>query len=129
MAIGLGDWQSQTPGGNVMGDPGGGTVLTLRKNNQTIEHIIRWYFYKDHIIGQTSTDYFIANEPTGEVKRFSGLHEWNRAIAQSELSPAIWTRWFSDNWKFYERMLFAIIFIVILSSLPLLFFLFRRLNR
>ena len=128
-AIGLGDWQKKTPCGNVMGDPGGGTILILTKNNQVINNISRWYFFRKHIVGQTSSDYFIVNETTGEVWRYNEVQEWNTAIKKSELSPTIWTRWFTDNWKFYERMLFTIIFIGAFILLPLLFFLFRRLNR
>lgn len=127
--MGLGDWQNKTPGGNVMGDPGSGTILTLTNSNQTVGDITRWYFYRDRIVGQTSSDYFIANETTGEVRRYDNLQEWSQAIVQSELSPTIWTRWFTDNWKFYERMFFAIFFIGALILLPMFFFLFRRLNR
>lgn len=128
IAIGLGDWQNKTPGGNIMGDPGGGTILTLTNSNQTIEHISRWYFYRKHIVGQTNSGYFIVNEATGEVKRFTEFSQWNEILVQMALSPSIWTRWYSDNWKFYERMLFAIFFIGLLALLPLLFFLFRGLN-
>jgi hypothetical protein len=127
--MGLGDWQNQTPGGNDMGDPGGGTILTLTKSNQTVENIARWYFYRKHIVGQTNSDYFIVDEATGKVQRFSEFGQWNEVLAQMELSPTVWTRWYSDNWKFFERMLFAIFFIGLVILLPLLFFLFRGLNR
>jgi hypothetical protein len=135
-AIGLGNWQNQTPGGNVMGDAGSGTVLILAKNNQRINNITRWYFYRNHIVGQTGSDYFIVNETTGKVRRHNNSREWDKAIVQANLSPPIRTRWFTDNWKFWEKMLFAMLFvgmfiliILLLLSVPLLFYLFQQLKR
>lgn len=122
---GLGDWQHITPGGNVMGDPGDGTHLTITKTQQEISGIVKWYFYRDFIIGQISSDeYFIVHEKKGELLLCKSKTEWIRYIQANDLSPSVWTRWYTDNWVDGDYLLIWSTLIFFISIPFILFFLF-----
>jgi hypothetical protein len=95
---GLADWQHYTPGGNIMGDNGSGTALTLYGKQQEIFRIRKWYFYKNHIVGLSDKGFFIVNEEIKEIYIFNTELEWRNSISQNNLTPLLWTRWYSDNW-------------------------------
>ncbi|MDJ1484107.1 hypothetical protein QNI16_26655 [Cytophagaceae bacterium YF14B1] len=116
-AFGLADWQHRAPGGTLMYDTGNGTELGLPKSHQSITPIRSWYFYKNHIVIVGGPGYMIVNETNGDLKQFSSEQEWNNYIEYTGLEPVLWTRWYSDNWRFYETIAFAMIFMV----LPIVF--------
>jgi uncharacterized protein YdeI (BOF family) len=122
-AWGIGDWLNKTPKGNIMFDSGGGTVLTLTKNQTEFADINNWYFYRGHIIGQTDSSYFIINEVSAEIRLFQSKPEWESHIRTSDLKPVFWTRCFSDNWRFFEQIAFLLLVLVVLLSIPFLAFL------
>ncbi|MDJ1470858.1 hypothetical protein [Xanthocytophaga flava] len=116
-AFGIADWQHKAPGGTLMYDAGSGTVLALPKSRQSITFIRFWYFYKNHIVIVGGPGYMIVNETNGDLKQFSSEQEWNNYIEYAGLEPVVWTRWYSDNWRFYETIAVGMIFMV----LPIVF--------
>ncbi len=108
-AMGIADWAHQTPGGNTMADPGSGTELSMENTNEYISGIRKWYFYKGFVIGTTYEDFFIVNEQTGDVRRFSSNTDWTKFIQQSGLKPIVWTRWYTDNWVNQDAILFLLL--------------------
>jgi hypothetical protein len=122
--FGIGDWQHQTPGGNVMGDPGSGTQLMMRKTGEELLGIKRWYFYNDFIIGELGDQLFVVDERTGEKLIFSDRDNWNREIKSRGLKPALWTRWYTDNWVDGDWLMIWLIFGFFVSIPFALFFLF-----
>jgi hypothetical protein len=112
--IALGDWQNKTPGGSTMGDNGSGPKLVLESPYRGISGINSWYFYKEHIIIKAHDGFFVLNEAKKEVVTFKSEKQWREYLEQSKLVPAIWTRWYSDNWKFYERLLLITILVACL---------------
>jgi hypothetical protein len=123
-AFGIGDWQHETPGGNVMGDPGGGTQLTIRKTGEDLLGIERWYFYNDFIVGELGDELFIVDERTGEKLSFTDKDKWIKEIQSRGLEPILWTRWYTDNWVDRDWLLIWLFFGFVISIPLTLFFLF-----
>ena len=48
--MGFGDWEANTKHNTNFNFPGGWLTITLA-NGKTYENPIKWYFYKDNIIG------------------------------------------------------------------------------
>lgn len=76
-----------------------------KKENQyghIVTNLKRWYFYKNHIIGQlTEKDeqkYFIFNELNSDFFLFSSHREFKKKINELNLNPKLWSRWYSSNW-------------------------------
>jgi hypothetical protein len=126
--FGLGDWQHETPGGNLMSDPGSGTQLTIRKSGYEILGIERWYFYNDFIIGEFGDQQFIVDENTGEKWIFDNRENWTREIQAQGLKPALWTRWYTDNWVDSDWLVIWLFFGFFIS-IPLAFFFLFALYR
>ncbi len=129
-AQGYADWQNTTPGGNIMYDAGSGTVVAISKTHQSITGIRSWYFYKQHILIVNGTEYIGVNEINGEVKYFASEQEWKAYLESNQLEPVFWTRWHSDNWKFYDAITFTMIVIIfplafIILMLTLFFWIFN----
>ena len=118
-SFGLSDWSHETPGANLMMDPGNGNSLRLKKGTE-IHDLKLWYFYKDYVIATTYHDYIIVDERTGQVNRFANEHGWNDYIGQHDMKPLIWTRWYSDNSVDYDMLLIWLIFLFYIS-IPLIF--------
>lgn len=121
-SFGLGDWSHETPGANLIMDPGDGNLLRL-KNGTDIHDLKSWYIYKGHIVGTTFEDYIIVVESTGQVSRFANKNSWKNYIHQHDLKPAVWTRWYSDNWVDYDLLLIWLIFLFYISKPVIIFFL------
>jgi hypothetical protein len=125
LGYGLADWQHITPGGNVMSDPGDGTHLTITKTRQEISGIVKWYFYRNFIIGQIGRDsYFIVNEIDGEVFSYKNRNEWIDYISANDLTPPTWTRWYTDNWVDGDIFYIWLVLLFYISIPFILFFLF-----
>ncbi|MFM2269915.1 MAG: hypothetical protein RL757_3356, partial [Bacteroidota bacterium] len=123
---GLGDWEHQTPSGNMMRDNGSGITLTLNGKREDIS-IKKWYFYKNHIIGFSNNSFFIVNETKKEIYTFKTEEDWHDAIGQHNLKPWIWTRWYVDNWVEMDAILTIILFLflgffIVMIPLTMLFF-------
>ena len=121
LAFGWGDWQHTTPGSNLMSDGGSGTTFYFEEGSDEV-NITRWYFYKNHVVAEGWGEFLIIDEGSHELMRFTDKQKWEAAIDQQALSPHIWTRWFSGNWKFYDDLIiFFLVFVVPAFFIFLLF--------
>ncbi|RYD94067.1 MAG: hypothetical protein EOP50_10095 [Sphingobacteriales bacterium] len=128
-AQGLGDWQNKTPGGLVMGDPGSGAVLQLSNPYREV-HLRRWYFYRKHIVAEGDSAYLVVDEQHPEaIHVFQTSGEWRAYIAAEGLGPGWWTRWYTDNWRFYETIVFGLLFLGVIGVVPMLILLIIFLNK
>jgi hypothetical protein len=105
LALGTGDWEARTPGGNVMYDDGSGPKLRVIEN-QGFGAIKEWYFYKDHIVLKTMEAWLVVDDVSGGRVVFEQESAWENYLKAHQLKPKLWTRWYADNWRFYERMSF-----------------------
>jgi hypothetical protein len=116
--IGLGDWQRDTPYGNYMYDAGGGACFVFKHPYQELIGLDRWYFYHGYTVGQYQKGYFIADEKASELKLFTDQKEWEATLVKLDLIPT-WTRWYSDDWHFFDNILVILVF-AFYVSIPLL---------
>ena len=123
-AFGIGDWQNETPGGNYMGDPGNGTLLTIRKTHEELLGIKKWYFYKGFIVGTLNKQQFILEESSGEKLIFKDQNIWKKEIQSRGLEPILWTRWYKDNWVDGDWLIIWMFFGFFVSIPLAIFFLF-----
>ena len=104
-ALGIGEWENTTPGGNRIVHDQWSDTITLYLNYGFVHQIAglsRWYFYKDHIIGEYNNGgkyYFIVDEDDGHVDTFHTRQEWQKYISDNSLNPSMWTRWYSWEWQ------------------------------
>lgn len=105
LSFGIGDWVNSTPSGNQMGDPGGGTMFHFTGGGNEVTGIDQWYFYKEHTIGKYHKGYFIINEKANKFKLFESEHLWKEELTKQNLIPKILTRWYNDNWVFYDNFI------------------------
>ena len=91
-----------------------------------IPRISTFYFYKNNIIGETDSLFFIFNESNEQLKVFSNEEKWTQTIKQSNLKPFL-TRWLNMNDSPDDIFLAIILSSVVTLPLSLLylFFLFR----
>lgn len=110
--IGLAEWQVYTPGGNEIGDSDAwidlcGDGICLRSDsNLNLEQLVfvsdlkRWRFYQDYVIGETKNDYFIFNEVSKEIKRYSTEKQFLDQLEKANLGEAK-SPWLTahDGWE------------------------------
>jgi hypothetical protein len=109
-AMGLGDWYYKTNNGTTFNDPGGGISLWTNHTNIELWDLTKWYFYKDHIIGEyqkrindkSITAYFILNELNGELKTYNNKDLFEKYIQANKLKPIFWTRWYQEHLQIIE---------------------------
>ena len=102
--IGLADWSRITPGHNEINNFYGGSAIYFSKGTE-LDSLERWYFYKGHIVGElTGKGFFVANELTSEVVRFSDKSSWKNYIESANLEPKVWTRWYDTDWNFFQAL-------------------------
>lgn len=123
LGMGLGEWRQKTPYGNEMDNFTDWYTLYLG-NETTVKNISNWYFYKGHTVGIISEygqpkKYFVADELKKEVKYFDKEIEWENYIDKEDLSPIIWTRWYSDNWKVLDDKILIFYLFYFFVSIPL----------
>lgn len=136
--VGLSDWRESSPNGLVMDNfSGNGTSLHL-DGNEILSEIRAWYFYKGHIIGsrdsawtyidpisfenlEAQSGYFVVHEKSRRLMQFSDYNSWKSHLEKSDLVPKLWTRWYSDDWKFFnDRFLIFILLGGFIVLIPLL---------
>jgi len=138
------DWDTHTPGGNVIGvmsseDDG----CTLYRNERRfamdytkeLAGLTQWYYYKGYILGQFQNDsekgYFVFNEENFNLLKFSTEAKCEQYVEKQNLKPIIWTRWYKPA-NFENDLGFGIIilgsylsqFIFLLCAVFLLYALF-----
>ena len=122
-------WSSPTPGAHVIhGDHLDGLTRLGTSAGELVDSVDRWYFYRGYVVGATNkaSRYFVFNERSAEVTRFPTRASWRAYLQQHSLVPAIYTRWYSDDWDFNMRDLGAylvveVFFSFVLAILVLLF--------
>lgn len=123
-ALGISDWTEKTPKGNEINNING-TSLYLN-NQQQIDGLWKWYFYKGYIVGQTADpsvadmniSYFVVNETTYQITKFNSIEDWEGYLKRNELKPQIWTRWYFGDWTFFNNDIF---FVGIYLLIPFIF--------
>jgi hypothetical protein len=63
-----------------------------------VHNIKKWYYYKNHIIGESAEYYFVFNELTKELRCFALEQEWELFLGKRYLTPKIWTRWYMGEY-------------------------------
>ncbi len=83
-ALGFGRWNNETPGGNhILHDHWSGiTSFYMFKDEQRIDSLDKWYFFKNFVIGEfsNSSKYFIVNEATSQIIIFQNKEGWSYGI-------------------------------------------------
>jgi hypothetical protein len=110
-----------------MSDPGNGTHLMILMTREELL-VNRWYFYNGYIIGEMFSGFFIVGERTGEKSIFKDKDKWITETQSRGFRPAIWTRWYTDNWVDGDWLLIWVIFGFIIS-IPLTVFFILALYR
>lgn len=79
--------------------------MAFHENGHLITNISRWYFYKNHIVGEITeegqTRFFIFNEATCQSQLYQVQEEFDVRIREMRLKPILWTRWYEKNWGFF----------------------------
>lgn len=149
--VGLADWQEKTPNGLVINNFSGARTTIHLDNSKFIDNVEAWYFYKDFIVGFTDTTweiidpitfenlqnqpgYFVIQEKTKTLFTFADHSEWTKFLEKKELKPKLWTRWYRNDWSFFnDQMFIAIIFGGFIIAGPLLIvflvFIYRMIKR
>lgn len=143
--MGISDWHYETSNGSTISDPGSG--IYLWNHNTELSSLRKWYFYKNHIIGEYEhltnnkyvTGYFILNELNGNLKTYDDTNLFENDLKNQQLTPQFWTRWYSDHyeviqliyillwvfWMFYAPIAITVILFICLS----IFIAFRTKNK
>lgn len=121
LGIGLGEFESQTPGGNFIGNSNG---LIFRFHNENIEEDFdfdSWYFYKGYIIfRKDNVDVVVVNEKQNKILDININGGVAKFISDNQLKPQIWLRTYSDNWNTTELISLYFLFSLWIM-IPLLF--------
>lgn len=91
IAGGLSAWTEYTPYGYEMyhdGTANSDIYLRMDTVGVSFKH---FYFYKSHIIAHNDSLFFIINELTNEVQRFTDETEWKNELTNQKLEP-LWKR-------------------------------------
>jgi hypothetical protein len=109
-------WAQRTPGGSAISHTRvkegytNGIIckdifkdyLSQGQESHAVTNLKKWYFYKNHIIGQykhtSQVQFFIFNESTCVSKIFTNEIEFKNQIKLNQLKPLIWTRWHKENY-------------------------------
>lgn len=105
LAMGYSDWSYVTAYGTQLYDPGDAVYLSINQANMDLRDLTKWYFYKNHIIGEyrpdinddLETTYFILNELNGDLKTYNDSSLFENDLRRLELVPVFWTRWYNDH--------------------------------
>jgi len=126
--VGFTDWSAKTPLGHEVNNYSGPPTLYLQNNTQ-LDGLGSWYFYRHHIIGTLqsnslgdTTGYFVVNERIKTIRTFSSKAEWTADLDRNHLHPDVITRWYDNDWTFYNDGLFAFLFFGFFISVPFVFF-------
>jgi len=125
--VGMSDWRETTPGGNTIDNfSGNGYILHLTPDEYeqvNVDNLKEWYFYNGHITGilkNGPTQYFTADEKSGETVYFKSEKEWKQYLNLNKLTPFIWTRWYSSDWLLFDDDFAFVMFMMFPITLPLL---------
>lgn len=123
-----------SPNGNKFADitKDSENALILKETNERINHVRKWYYYKDYIIGETyEKKYFIVNELSNEIELFENNHTWLESISNNNLNPKYWTRWtgFGGFSNIGDDIILLVFFTFPISIPTIVFFLYRIISK
>lgn len=105
-SLGIGDSRMETSYGSLLDNYSGDHITIQLPNNSTITDVVSFYFYDGYIIAKTSynnyekntykEEYFIANEVTSKIEKFSIEEKWKQELEVKKLTPKLWTRWYNQ---------------------------------
>lgn len=105
-------WWWQSPGGNEVCYESWGQewILAIKCKEEPVKtdgygfviaYLKRFYFYKNHIVGEFRQDsalhYFVFNETDCGVLVFTEKDVFKQHLKKAGLIPIIWTRWYDEN--------------------------------
>lgn len=114
-AGGMSAWQEKTPYGHDIehdGTAGGWICMQIDTNSVCFQH---FYFYKGHTIAESKSEFFIINEKTERIQKFTNQEQWRKAVIVQKLVP-LWKREYNDNYGIDK---FAGAILLILVPIPL----------
>lgn len=127
-SMGWSDWSLYSPG-NTRLDNYSDQGVVLNKNERITENVVCWYFYKNSIIGKYNPEYitndykyFIFNENNNKLEKFNSYKGWQYSIKKQNLKPLLFTRWYTEDWKFFSPILLFLLIIWFPISLPITIF-------
>lgn len=124
-SIGVADWSSTTPGGNSI-EYNDGKRLILERDTR-FEDIDEWYFYHDCIVVKIDVGKYLVVDEKGRTHQlFDSYDAWQQYIKSHDLEPALWTRWYSDDWESGTLLIAQLSAII---WMPLMVFYFRTAYR
>lgn len=106
--------------------------LSQGQKDHVVTNLKKWYFYKNHIIGQyndtSQVQFFIFNESTCTHEKFEDEVAFKNQIKLKRLKPLIWTRWYKENYGMIfteghigHQLTFAWFYMPILIGLTIFF--------
>ncbi len=79
----------------------------------------RFYFYKEFLIGESETGFYVINEVTNSIREFSEKTEFTQYLKEQKLKPLIFTRWFNYCYDESVNALFLWPILFIFVPIPL----------
>jgi len=110
---GLSHWWRDTPGGNTISYESyaddhrvmvhcGQMYDVVKDYHRVIDHVERWYFYQNHVVGiyweNGVRGYFIFAEDNCTCLTFTDLESFERQKKAMGIEPVFCTRWYSTYW-------------------------------
>ena len=122
-AMGLADWSDTTKNGTIFYNAGGGTEMFY--GDSSLRNVTKFYFYNDHIIGESLKSHFIYDELKNKMSVYDTEQSWQTAIENRDLQPKFWKRTFTSDWKILESFFFIGIIYCFFSILLVGVFIFK----
>ncbi|OZI08626.1 hypothetical protein BWI93_08340 [Siphonobacter sp. BAB-5385] len=115
----FGNWQEQTPYGDLMENNEGKRLWAC---GTTIQYLEKWYFYRGYTMGayhrerwnhSTPPVYFIIRSQDKLFLEFSNETTWQAELSKQNLIP-YWIRWHTNDWHSLPSILFFLFFGIII---------------
>ena len=119
--VGFAEWESVTPGGNKINNFGDSGFAINLKNGENLECLVKWFFYKNNIVGQRSgtPGYFVVNEKTFKIVLFQTEAEWSSYLSKENLNPHL-TFWYHTDWKYFGTQFWFAALALFFITIPLI---------
>ncbi len=119
-ASGLSSWTIETPNGHELYYNGTSNKLISLYIGKGSISFKKFYFYKNHIIAHSQSEYYIINEKTEKVQKYSNEKIWNTQIKKQHLKPFFKREYDYSYSSFFQDAMLLIIVFFPFSLLPLL---------
>ncbi|MBC9908796.1 hypothetical protein [Chitinophaga varians] len=116
-AGGLSAWTESTPGGNKMEYDGTAPAMAFFSGAHcdSLQFPIglkSWYFYKNHVIGEDGSTFYVIREESCQVHRFTSEVAFKAYLSERQLKPWIWKRTYHplNIWDYFDELVFMSFF-------------------